>query len=75
MEYENKLMLLVANSDLLLRREKEPILRMKGQTQSYFMYDSYMFKEVFKMKKRQLRESKKESQMSQSNMSINPLMI
>jgi hypothetical protein len=46
LSYDNKLKLLIANEPILLERQsktKEPILRMKGITQSYFMYDSMTF--------------------------------
>lgn len=46
LSYDNKLKLLIANEPLLLERQKntkEAILRMKGITQSYFMYDSRTF--------------------------------
>ena len=46
LSYDHKLMLLIANEPTLLERQKntkEPMLRMKGLTQSYFMYDSVTY--------------------------------
>tara|TARA_B110000285_G_scaffold207681_1_gene247258 strand:+ start:721 stop:975 length:255 start_codon:yes stop_codon:yes gene_type:complete len=47
--YDLKLKLLIANEPTLLERQKntnEPILRMKGLTQSYFMYDSVTYQKA-----------------------------
>ena len=54
LSYENKLKLLIANEPILLERQKntgENILRMKGITQSYYMYDSITFKKASAIKK------------------------
>jgi len=50
-----KLKLLIANEPILLERQKntkEPILRMKGLTQSYFMYDSVTYQKANAMIKK-----------------------
>jgi len=54
LSYDNKLKILIANEPVLLERQKgtnEPILRMKGITQSYYMYDSITYKKANSMMK------------------------
>lgn len=46
-EFKKKFLILQANEPILLksyRRQKTPLLRMKGITQSYYQYDSDLFK-------------------------------
>ena len=61
LSYDNKLKLLIANEPVLLERQKntgEPILRMKGITQSYYMYDSITYKKANAMMKRLEEEAR-----------------
>ena len=54
LSYDNKLKILISNEPVLLERQKgtnEPILRMKGITQSYYMYDSITYKKANSMMK------------------------
>ena len=52
-EYDIKLDLLRANEEILRARSKrtgEQILRMIGRTQSYYMFDSFVYKKAKQMK-------------------------
>ena len=55
LSYDLKLKLLIANESILLERQKatkEAILRMKGLTQSYYMYDSVTYQKANAMIKK-----------------------